>query len=111
MFTENRTIPAQDLGGGVERKVLSYSKNLMAVELRFEKGAVGAKHSHVHEQIGYIISGSLIYQEEGCEDKVLHTGDTYYVAPNVIHGVEILEDTMLLDIFTPMREDFVQQRS
>ena len=107
MFTENRMIPSQDLGGGLKRKVLSYSKNLMAVELCFEKGAVGAKHSHPHEQIGYLISGSLVYQEEGCEDKVLHTGDTYYVAPNVVHGVEILEDTKLLDIFTPMREDFV----
>jgi len=107
MFTENRNIPARDLGGGVERKVLSYSKNLMACELTFEKGAVGAPHSHPHEQIGYIISGKLVYQEEGCEDKILGTGDTYYVAPNVVHGVKILEDTKLLDIFTPMREDFV----
>jgi len=107
MFTENRNVPARDLGGGVERKVLSYSKNLMACELTFEKGAVGAPHSHPHEQIGYIISGKLVYQEEGCEDKILGTGDTYYVAPNVVHGVKILEDTKLLDIFTPMREDFV----
>lgn len=107
MFTENKNVPAKDLGGGVERKVLSYSKNLMACELRFEKGAVGALHSHPHEQIGYIISGRLVYQEAGCEDKILETGDTYYVAPNVVHGVQILEDTKLLDIFTPMREDFV----
>ena len=107
MFTENRNVPARDLGGGVERKVLSYSKNLMACELTFEKGAVGAPHSHPHEQIGYIISGKLVYQEEGCEDNILGTGDTYYVAPNVVHGVKILEDTKLLDIFTPMREDFV----
>ena len=79
----------------------------MAAELLFPKGAVGAKHSHPHEQIGYIISGRLIYQEEGSPDRILETGDTYYVAPNVVHGVEILEDTKLLDIFTPMREDFV----
>lgn len=107
MFAENKKIPSTDLGRGVARKVLSYSKNLMTVELCFEKGAVGAKHSHPHEQIGYIVSGKLVYQEEGCEDKILETGDTYYVAPNVVHGVEILEDTKLLDIFTPMREDFV----
>lgn len=107
MFTENKNIAARDLGGGVTRKVLSYSQNLMACELRMEKGAVGALHSHPHEQIGYIISGRLVYQEEGKEDKILETGDTYYVAPNVVHGVQILEDTRLLDIFTPMREDFV----
>ena len=79
----------------------------MACELTFEKGAVGAPHSHPHEQIGYIISGKLVYQEAGQADKILETGDTYYVAPNVVHGVQILEDTKLLDIFTPMREDFV----
>ena len=107
MFVENKNIPTTDLGGGVVRKVLAYSKNLMTVELRFEKGAVGAPHSHPHEQIGYIISGKLVYQEQGQEDKILGTGDTYYVAPNVVHGVQILEETKLLDIFTPMREDFV----
>lgn len=107
MFTENKTITGRDIGSGVTRKVLSYSPNLMTVELKFPAGAVGAKHSHPHEQIGYIVSGSLVYQEEGQPDQELHTGDTYYVAPNVVHGVQILEDTTLLDIFTPMREDFI----
>ncbi|MFR1832552.1 MAG: cupin domain-containing protein [Lachnospiraceae bacterium] len=107
MYTENKTIPLTDLGKGVVRKILSYSKNLMAVELQFEKGAVGAKHSHPHEQMGYIVEGSLIYQEEGKEDKILGTGDIYHVAPNVVHGVVALENTKLLDIFNPCREDFI----
>lgn len=107
MYVENKSIAVTDLGGGVVRKVLAYSENLMSVELHFEKGAVGAKHSHPHEQIGYLISGSLLYQEEGQEDKILVAGDTYYVAPNVVHGVVAVEETKLLDIFTPMRKDFV----
>lgn len=107
MYVENKNIALTDLGGGVVRKVLAYSENLMPVELHFEKGAIGAKHSHPHEQIGYLISGSLLYQEEGQEDKVLVAGDTYYVEPDVVHGVVALEETMLLDIFTPMRKDFV----
>ncbi|WP_418577622.1 cupin domain-containing protein [Hungatella sp.] len=108
MYVENKNVPLTDLGGGVVRKVLAYSENLMNVELKFEKGAIGSKHSHPHEQIGYIISGSLLFQEEGKEDKVLVTGDSYYVEPNAVHGVVALEDTMLLDIFTPMRKDFVE---
>lgn len=108
MFTENHTITSVGAGSGITRKVLSYSENLMAVELHFQKGAVGAKHSHPHEQIGYIISGKLVYQEDGCEDKELQTGDTYYVAPDVEHGVLVLEETVLLDVFTPMRKDFVE---
>lgn len=107
MYVENKNIELTDLGGGVVRKVLAYSENLMSVELHFDKGAIGAKHSHPHEQIGYLISGSLIFQEEGKEDKVLVAGDTYYVAPDVPHGVVAVEETMLLDIFTPMRKDFV----
>lgn len=108
MYTENKDVVSKDLGGGVTRKILSYSENLMAAELHFVKGAIGAKHSHPHEQIGYIVSGKLIYQEEGCEDKELQTGDTYYVKPDAVHGIEVLEDTVLLDIFTPMRKDFVE---
>ncbi|MBO4902075.1 MAG: cupin domain-containing protein [Lachnospiraceae bacterium] len=107
MYVRNQDRKDQDLGGGTHRKVLAYSPTLMNVELRFEKGAVGAMHSHPHEQIGYIIEGSLIYKEEGCEDVVLHTGDSYLAAPNVKHGIECLSEVKLLDIFTPMREDFV----
>lgn len=107
MYTENNSVTANDLGGGVQRKVLSYSENIMSVELHFEKGSIGALHSHPHEQIGYIISGSLIYKEAGQEDKILSAGDTYYVAPNVEHGVVALEETMLFDVFTPMRKDFI----
>ena len=107
MFTENKNVPLNDLGGGVTRKVLSYSENIMSVELHFEKNAIGALHSHPHEQIGYIISGSLIYKEAGQEDKILSVGDTYYVAPNVEHGVVALEETRLFDVFTPMRKDFI----
>lgn len=104
---ENKNAKLQDLGGGVTRRILSFSDTLMTVELNFVKGAVGAKHSHPHEQIGYIISGTLIYKEEGCGDKELTAGDTYYVRPNAVHGIECLTAVKLLDIFTPAREDFI----
>ena len=107
MHIYNKEKQFKDIGGGVMRKVLAYSDNIMNVELRFEKGAVGAMHKHPHEQIGYVLEGSLIYKEEGCEDAVLNTGDTYIVAPNVMHGIECLTNVHLLDIFTPMREDFI----
>ncbi len=107
MFVKNKDKEYQDLGGGVRRKVLAYSDNIMNVELLFEKGAKGAMHSHPHEQIGYVIDGSLIFHEAGKEDVTLSTGDTYYVAPNVEHGIDCVTDVKLLDIFTPMREDFV----
>ncbi|MCR5419412.1 MAG: cupin domain-containing protein [Lachnospiraceae bacterium] len=107
MYVLNSDKEYRDLGNGVIRKVLAYSENIMNVELKFKKGAVGEMHKHPHEQIGYIIEGSLIYKEEGKEDVVLNTGDTYIVASNVMHGIECLTEVKLLDIFTPMRKDFV----
>lgn len=107
MYKINQEIKGENLGGGVTRKVLSYSENIMAAELEFEKGAIGALHSHVHEQIGYVVSGSLKLLG-GETDIVLHAGDTYYIAPKEEHGVIALEKTKLLDIFTPMRKDFLK---
>lgn len=107
MYVKNSDKEYKNLGGGVRRKVLAYSNNIMNVELLFEAGAKGDMHSHPHEQIGYIIEGTLIFHEEGCPDVTLSTGDTYIVAPNVSHGIDCVTEVKLLDIFTPMREDFI----
>lgn len=107
MYVKNSDCKYIDLGRLVKRKVLAYSDNIMNVELLFEKGAKGEMHSHPHEQIGYVIEGSLVFHEEGKEDVTLSTGDSYIVAPNVRHGIDCLTSVKLLDIFTPMREDFI----
>lgn len=107
MITDSSTIPVKDLGGGVTRKVVTYSKNMMLCRLTFKKGAVGALHKHPHEQIGYVVSGSFEVEEKGVGKKIVKAGDTYQIPSNVEHGVVALEDSVLLDIFTPMREDFI----
>ncbi len=107
MFVRNSDRDYKDLGGGTKRKVLAYSDNIMNVELLFEKGAKGAMHSHPHEQIGYVIEGSLVFHEEGKEDVTLNAGDSYIVAPDVSHGIDCLTEVKLLDIFTPKRDDFL----
>lgn len=107
MYVKNADCKYTDLGGLVKRKVLAYSDNIMNVELLFEKGAKGEMHSHPHEQIGYVIEGSLVFHEEGKADVTLNSGDSYIVAHNVSHGIVCLTNVKLLDIFTPMREDFI----
>ena len=107
MHVLNKEREYQSAGEGAVRKVLAYSKNIMNVELQFEAGAIGAMHCHPHEQIGYVIEGSLIYKEEGQQDVTLMAGDSYLVPPNVRHGIECVTAVKLLDIFTPMREDFI----
>ncbi len=107
MVLKNADVPAKDLGDGVSRKILATGGKLMTVEFHFTQGAVGAPHSHPHEQIGYVVQGSFEATLDG-QTTIIHAGDTYYVPANVIHGVVALEDGVLLDVFTPQREDFLQ---
>ena len=107
MFTKNSDVALTDLGGGVSRKILSYNESLMSVEVRFEKGAIGSMHTHPHVQISYVLDGKF-EATIGGETKIITKGDTYITEPDVPHGVVCLEAGALLDIFTPMRKDFVK---
>ncbi len=100
-------IPLEDLGGGVKRRITAYNDNLMCVEVHFEKGAIGALHSHPHEQITYIVSGEFEFNIGG-EKRVLRAGDSTFKQPDIEHGAVCLKEGMLLDIFTPCREDFLK---
>ncbi len=91
---------------GITRRILAHGGQMMGVEASFAKGAVGEAHRHPHEQVSYVLSGSFLYEVEG-ERYTLHQGDSYYVAPHQLHGATALEDAVILDIFTPQREDFL----
>ena len=107
MFVMNSDVEIAELGGGVSRKILAYDESIMSVEVHFEKGAVGAMHTHPHTQISYVLEGAFEATIDG-ETKVIRKGDTYVTAPNAPHGVVCLEAGTLLDIFTPMRADFLK---
>lgn len=100
-----KTLP-QAGGEGVVRRVLAYTDGLMCVENQFEQGAVGALHSHPHTQITYVVRGAFSFTIDG-EERVVRAGDTLLKEDGVVHGCTCLEEGTLLDIFTPMREDFV----
>lgn len=109
LFIRFEEIDWEDLGGGVRRKVMAYGAQLMAVYLEFKKGAVGALHSHPHVQTAFVRSGSVSVRI-GAETRVLGAGDFYFVPSGVEHGSLALEDSVVLDLFTPMREDFLPER-
>lgn len=91
---------------GVRRKILSYGEDLMCVENHFQSGAEGNLHSHPHTQISYAVSGKFIYHVDG-EEKEISTGDSVLIPGGLIHGVRCLEAGIILDSFTPMRQDFL----
>ena len=107
MYVKFADVEEMDLGEGVTRKILASGGDMMTVQFAFEKGAVGTPHTHVHEQVGYVIQGRFELTL-GDDKTVIEVGDTYYVPSNVVHGVVALEDGVLLDVFTPQRQDFLE---
>lgn len=96
----------EDLGNGIKRRMSAFHDNLMCVEVHFEKGAVGALHSHPHEQISYVLSGEFEFNIGGVK-KVVKAGDSTFKQPDIEHGAVCLKAGVLLDIFTPCRQDFL----
>jgi quercetin dioxygenase-like cupin family protein len=96
----------QSGGEGITRRVLAYSDVLMCVENTFEKGAIGKLHSHPHTQITYVVSGVFSFTIAG-EERIVKAGDTMLKEDGIVHGCTCLEAGILLDIFNPMRADFV----
>lgn len=107
MVIRNADVKKKDLFPGASRKILARGGKLMVVEVRFAAGSVVDAHAHPHEQASYVVSGKLVLTMDGREE-VLGPGDTFYAGPNVSHGVKFLEDSVVVDMFTPQREDFLQ---
>lgn len=95
------------VGEGVKRQITGYNTTLMMVKVAFEKGSIGAVHQHYHSQASFVASGKFEVVVNGIT-KVLIAGDTFFAVPNVLHGVVCLEAGMLVDAFSPIREDFLK---
>ena len=98
--------PVRYLGGGVSRRVLAHTPQQMTVEVTFEKGGVGSVHAHPHAQNTYVQSGRFRFTVDG-EAVEVAAGDSIAFPPNVPHGTVCIETGTLLDVFAPMREDFI----
>jgi len=106
VFVKAELLSWQTVGDGVQRKILGYDPKIMMVCVKFRKGSVGSLHKHPHRQVTFIERGSFDVQI-GADKKTLKAGDCYYIPPDVEHGVIALEDSSLVDVFTPAREDFL----
>ncbi|GAB3989890.1 cupin domain-containing protein [Spirosoma daeguense] len=107
LFVDDPALPWESVAEGVKRKIMTYDANLMMVKVAFEAGGVGTPHSHYHTQMSYIASGAFDITI-GEETRRVREGDAYYIPPNVRHGAVCIEAGVLVDLFTPMREDFIQ---
>ena len=91
---------------GMLLSVLGHGQKLMMTEVSIAKGAVAALHAHPHEQVTYVVRGTVQFTL-GDETIVLAPGDSCFIAPDVTHGAEALSDCLLVDAFAPPRQDFL----
>jgi quercetin dioxygenase-like cupin family protein len=105
-FIQNDELAWEQADVGIRRKIMAYDDQLMMVKVAFEKGGIGALHHHPHVQISYVESG-LFEITIGDETQTLKQGDAYHIAPDLIHGAVCMEAGVLVDVFTPKRDDFL----
>jgi quercetin dioxygenase-like cupin family protein len=100
------TFPIVETGPGVTRQVLSDHPDLMVVAFRFDQGGTGALHSHPHVQATYVASGRFAFSVDGAE-RLVGPGDSFVLSSGAVHGCTCLEAGVLIDSFTPRRDDFL----
>jgi quercetin dioxygenase-like cupin family protein len=95
-----------DPEAGLKRRVLAYNEKLFLAEHEMVKGWVGTMHSHPHDQIVYVVHGHL---KVSCLGKTFEVrmGDTFVVRGGVEHGASALDASLVIDVFTPCREDYL----
>jgi len=100
------TIPVERIGDGVERQMI-WGERLMVCRLTIQPNIVTAVHSHAHEQITLVERGRAVFTIEG-QTRIASAGDVLHFPSHVKHGATMLdEEVVLIDIFTPIREDFM----
>jgi quercetin dioxygenase-like cupin family protein len=92
---------------GLSRQVLAYTRDLMLVRHLMEKGWVGARHSHPHEQLVYVVRGHLRFTG-GDKTFDARAGDSFVVPGGIEHQTSAVEESEVLDVFTPFRKDYAE---
>lgn len=101
-------IPVENLSDGVERQMI-VGENLMICRVKFPPFAVATLHEHPHEQMTIVVKGRTCFIV-GDEEKIVESGDVIHIPPHSRHGATMLDDeVILIDIFTPIREDFLSK--
>jgi len=99
------SVNAVEILPGIYRKTLVYNNNMMLCYFSLDKNSYVPLHSHKEHQIGYVIRGKLQFETER-GNIVVGAGDSYIFESNEKHGAVILEDSEVIDIFSPSRDDY-----
>jgi quercetin dioxygenase-like cupin family protein len=106
MFRKKDTGKSRQLVEGVELTTLVHGEKTLMGQFKIAKGSIIPNHSHPHEQTGVMISGKLRFN---VDEKIwdVETGDSWCLPGNIKHSVEAIEDSIVIEVFSPVREDYL----
>jgi quercetin dioxygenase-like cupin family protein len=106
MFRKSDTTGYKNALDRVKLKTLVHGEKTLLAEFRLDKGAVLPRHSHPHEQTGYLVSGRMDLTIGG-ETHAVSAGDSWCIPGNVEHHAVAHEDSVAIEVFSPVREDYL----
>ncbi|MDX1283401.1 MAG: cupin domain-containing protein [Draconibacterium sp.] len=106
MFTKSNYRKFRPLIEGVEMRPLAFEEKTLLCEFKLNKGAKLPSHDHPYEQTGYLVSGKMNFRI-GEEWHLAEAGDSWSIPENVEHQVEVLEESVVLELFSPIRPDYL----
>jgi len=108
MFQKNSSDGYSSVLPGIELKTLVYGEKTLMTEFLLEKGRQLPKHSHPHEQTGYLVKGH-IRLTIGAEMFDVMPGDSWCIPGDLEHSAEIVEDSVAIEVFSPVRADYLPE--
>jgi quercetin dioxygenase-like cupin family protein len=106
MFAKRSDTGYESALAGIDRKTLAYGEKTLITEFRMRKGAVLPRHRHPHEQTGYLACGRIrLFIGSGQYEA--QAGDSWCIPGGVEHGADILEESVAVEVFSPVREDYI----
>lgn len=99
-------VQIEEIKQGIRRQILGYDSDLMLVRVYFEAGIVADRHKHRHQQISYVERGKFEVEIDG-KKEILSAGDCFIIPSGALHGAICLEEGILIDTFSPKRDDFL----
>ncbi len=100
-------VPSEEITGAIARRFIT-GDSMTIGRFELKQGGVVPSHFHANEQVSIVLSGALLFRIEG-QETVVRAGEVMQIPGNAAHEVEVLEDTLVVDVFSPVRQDWIDK--
>lgn len=104
-FVTPQDSPQVEMADGIHRRTMGTTDEAMICEFLFLRDTIIQPHSHMNDQVGYIVSGQL-EATIGDQTRILNPGDSYAIPSGIVHSARAIKDTITIDVFSPPRNDY-----